>query len=81
MGKGSSPLLALNTSSKIDYAVLMARPLRIEYPGAYYHVMNRGLSRRDIFLEDKDRQAFLDLQCDISRLWKIEIKCGASIAI
>ncbi len=24
----------------------MARPLRIEYPGAYYHIMNRGLSRR-----------------------------------
>jgi REP element-mobilizing transposase RayT len=51
----------------------MARPLRIEYPGAYYHVMNRGLSRRDIFLQDKDRQTFLDLLGDISRLWKIEI--------
>lgn len=35
----------------------MARPLRIEYPGAYYHVMNRGLSHRDIFLEDKGRES------------------------
>src|SRR5438445_751319 len=34
----------------------MARPLRIEYPGAYYHVMNRGLSHRDVFLEDKGRE-------------------------
>lgn len=51
----------------------MARPLRIEYPGAYYHVMNRGLSRRDIFLEDEGRQRFLDLLSDISRLWKVEI--------
>ena len=51
----------------------MARPLRIEYPGAYYHVMNRGLSRRDIFLEDKGRESFLDLLSDISRLWKVEI--------
>ena len=51
----------------------MARPLRIEYPGAYYHVMNRGLSRRDIFLEDKGREQFLDLLSDISRLWKVEI--------
>jgi REP element-mobilizing transposase RayT len=51
----------------------MARPLRIEYPGAYYHVMNRGLSRRDIFLEDKGRESFLDLLADISRLWKVEI--------
>ena len=36
----------------------MARPLRIEYPGAYYHVMNRGQSRRNIFIEDKGRQTF-----------------------
>jgi REP element-mobilizing transposase RayT len=47
--------------------------LRIEYPGAYYHVMNRGLSRRDIFLEDKGRESFLDLLADISRLWKVKI--------
>jgi hypothetical protein len=39
----------------------MARPLRIEYPGAYYHVMNRGQSRRNICIEDKGRQTFLDL--------------------
>ncbi len=31
----------------------MARPLRIEYLGAYYHVMNRGRPRRNIFIEDK----------------------------
>ena len=30
----------------------MARLLRIEYAGAYYHVMNRGLWRRDIVLAD-----------------------------
>ena len=51
----------------------MARPLRIEYPGAYYHVMNRGQSRRNIFIEDKGRQIFLDLLADIARLWKVEI--------
>ena len=27
----------------------MARPLRIEYPGAYYHVINRGNSQEKIF--------------------------------
>ena len=27
----------------------MARPLRIEYPGAYYHVINRGNNRGKIF--------------------------------
>ena len=53
--------------------MFMARPLRIEYPGAYYHVMNRGVSRRAIFLEDKDRQRFLDLLSEMTRLWKVEI--------
>ena len=51
----------------------MARPLRIEYPGAYYHVMNRGLSHQNIFLENKGRESFLDLLSDITRLWKVEI--------
>jgi REP element-mobilizing transposase RayT len=51
----------------------MARPLRIEYPGAFYHVMNRGLSRRVIFLEDDGRQSFLDLLGELCRLWKIEV--------
>jgi REP element-mobilizing transposase RayT len=35
--------------------------------------MNWGLSRRDIFLEDKGRERFLDLLSAITRLWKIEI--------
>src|SRR5437867_3284516 len=37
----------------------MPRPLRIEYPGAIYHVMNRGDHREDIFRDDHDRQRFL----------------------
>ena len=51
----------------------MARPLRIEYPGAYYHVMNRGLARGNIFLENKDRERFLELLGETSRQWKVEI--------
>ncbi len=51
----------------------MSRPLRIEYPGAFYHVMNRGQSRRSIFLDNKGRQSFLELLGDIARLWKVEI--------
>ena len=37
----------------------MARPLRIQYPGAMYHVMNRGDQREDIFRADEDRHTFL----------------------
>ena len=39
----------------------MARPLRIEYSGAVYHVTSRGNGRADIFLEDSDREAFIDV--------------------
>ena len=38
----------------------MARPLRIEIEGAFYHVMARGNARQDIFLNDVDREAFLE---------------------
>jgi REP element-mobilizing transposase RayT len=38
----------------------MARPLRIQFPGALYHVTSRGNGRADIFLDDGDRQAFLN---------------------
>jgi REP element-mobilizing transposase RayT len=37
----------------------MARPLRIEFPGAVYHVTSRGNERRSIFRCDRDRKAFL----------------------
>jgi REP element-mobilizing transposase RayT len=39
----------------------MARPLRIEYPGALYHVTSRGNARHKIFKTDKDRLYFIEL--------------------
>ena len=39
----------------------MARPLRIEYEGAVYHVTTRGNSGSDIFLDDADREHFLEI--------------------
>ncbi len=38
----------------------MARKLRIEYPGAIYHVMNRGDRRESIFHDEADRQRFVE---------------------
>ena len=38
----------------------MARKLRVQYPGAIYHVMNRGDRREPIFVDDKDRLLLLD---------------------
>ncbi len=38
----------------------MARPLRIEFPGAVYHVTSRGNERKAIFRNDQDRKMFLN---------------------
>ena len=38
----------------------MARPLRIEYPGAVYHVTSRGNEKKPVFKDDSDRLNFLN---------------------
>lgn len=39
----------------------MARPLRIEFPGAVYHVTSRGDRREPIFVDEAGRRALLDV--------------------
>ena len=39
----------------------MARQLRIEFEGAFYHITSRGNLRGDVFFEDKDRETFLEI--------------------
>ena len=43
----------------------MARPLRIEYGGALYHVTSRGDRQKAIFDDDQDRRAFLHVLGDV----------------
>jgi REP element-mobilizing transposase RayT len=38
----------------------MARPLRITYPGAFYHVTSRGNERKNVFKSKRDRAKFLE---------------------
>ena len=38
----------------------MARPVRIEYPGAVYHIITRGNNRQLIFGDDQDRRKYLE---------------------
>ena len=55
----------------------MARKLRIEYPGAIYHVMNRGDRREAIFRDDVDHQLFLstlDETC-VKADWLVHAYC------
>ena len=37
----------------------MARPLRIEYPGAVYHITSRGNEKKPVYKNDEDRENFL----------------------
>ena len=53
----------------------MGRPLRIEYPGAVYHVTSRGNERRNIFLGDADRRKFLRILEDYHERYGILIHC------
>lgn len=39
----------------------MARPLRVEYPGAFYHITSRGNAGDRIFRSDRDRRIFLEV--------------------
>ena len=45
----------------------MARPLRIEYAGALYHVTSRGDGREDIYLSDDDRALWLEVFGEVCR--------------
>jgi hypothetical protein len=42
-----------------DILDVMARPLRIEYPGAVYHLTSRGNEKKPVFKDDAGREAFL----------------------
>jgi hypothetical protein len=43
----------------------MARKVRVEYPGAIYHVMNRGDRQKPIFEDEEDRRRFLDALSEV----------------
>src|SRR5207247_381934 len=49
----------LELSASDCYPAVMARPLRLSYPGALYHVTARGNARQAIYTDDADRQMFL----------------------
>jgi putative transposase len=51
----------------------MIRPLRIEYPNAWYHVMNRGRRGEDIFSGKKDAKIFTALLQEAAELWDVRI--------
>src|SRR6266568_6063314 len=55
----------------------VARKLRVQYPGALYHVMNRGDRREPIFRDDADRQSFLATlgEVCVKTGWQVHAYC------
>ena len=51
----------------------MARPLRIEYADAWYHIMNRGRRSELIFIHERDYSGFIELLKDTSEMWNLRI--------
>jgi len=51
----------------------MARPWRIEFEGALYHVLSRGNGRDDIFYEDQDRYLFLKTIGEMAERYEVDV--------
>ena len=51
----------------------MARPLRIQYPNAWYHVMNRGRRSENIFSDKKDYLMFINVIKESVELWNVRV--------
>jgi len=55
----------------------MTRPIRIEFAGALYHVTSRGDRKEDIYIDDADRESFLQLLQQITKdyNWLVHAYC------
>lgn len=51
----------------------MSRPLRIQYPGAIYHVMNRGNARQAIFKNPGHYELFLRCLAETIEMWELKL--------
>jgi len=51
----------------------MSRPLRIEYPDAWYHVMNRGRRGENIFADSDDYKVFIALLQETSEMFNFQV--------
>jgi hypothetical protein len=53
----------------------MARPLRIEQAGGWYHVTARGHERKPIFRDDRDREHFLQIIAEMVLRFRVRLHC------
>ena len=53
----------------------IARPLRIKFPGAIYHIFSRGHRKENIFLSNHDREKFLKILIECIEKYSIHLYC------
>jgi len=53
----------------------MARPLRIEKEGGWYHVTSRGNERKPIYQDERDREHFLELLAEMVSRFRVRLHC------
>lgn len=55
----------------------MARPLRIQFQGAFYHITSRGNEKKDIFQGDKDKEKFIQILTSVVKKyrWVVHAYC------
>src|SRR5881397_269615 len=53
----------------------MARPLRIERAGGWYHITARGNERRPVYRDDRDRQHFCELLEEMVSRFQVRLHC------
>ncbi len=61
----------MTLSAFFDSHQSMSRPLRIAYPNAWNHVMNRGRRAEKIFSDKLDYKAFVELLQETSEDWNV----------
>ncbi len=51
----------------------MVRPIRIEYPGAWYHVTSRGNEKKKIYSDDQDKRRFLEILSATRNIYGVKV--------
>jgi len=51
----------------------MSRPLRIQYPDAWYHVMNRGRRAESVFMDKQGYSMFIELLKEVVDMYKVRV--------
>jgi len=63
----------IDLSNYLWYVWAMSRPLRIDYPNAWHHVMNRARRGVNLFVDKADYQQFIDLLQETADLFKVNV--------